>query len=424
MNEKFLHYIWQHKLYTAQAFKTADGELIEVIDPGKINTDAGPDFFNAKLKIGGTLWAGNVEIHINASDWGKHKHQMDEAYDSVILHVVNNIDSLTFRSNGEAILQAQLVFSAEIEQNYDELLANTQWIACANNLNQVDEIFIRSWLNAILIERLNNKSEVIFKLLKESNNNWEEAFYIILARNFGFDTNSDAFELLAKSLPLICLGKHKDNLFQIEALLFGQSGLLQLKKKDLDNYQLSLQKEYEFLQTKFNLIPIDGKLWKMMRLRPTNFPYIRIAQFASLVHQSSKLFSKMIDNPSMKDLQKLFNCEPSEYWKTHYQFGDICPIKSKKIGKTAIDILLINTVVPFLFCYGKSKQNDTLQDIAINLLEKLPAEKNSITENWKWLGIKALSAYDSQALIELKRYYCDDKKCLRCRIGHKVLSKN
>jgi len=423
MNEKLLHYIWQHKLYTAHALKTAEGETIEVIDPGKLNTDAGPDFFNAKLKIGDTLWAGNVEVHINASDWIKHKHDIDTVYDSVILHVVNYIDVPIYRSNGEAIPQAQLIFPTEIEQRYEELLANTQWVPCANKLNEVDDIFIHSCLSAALTERLTNKSEAIFNLLEENKNNWEETFYIILARSFGFSTNSDAFELLAKSLPLSCLGKHKDNLFQIEALLFGQSGLLQLKKKEPDVYQRSLQKEYDFLQAKFNLTPIDGKLWKMLRLRPTNFPYLRIAQFAALVHQSSKLFSKIVENPSLRELQKLFNCEPSDYWMSHYLFGEICPVKSKKLGKTAIDILLINTVVPFLFCYGQSKQNEALQDIALSLLEELPAEKNNITENWSLLGIKATSAFDSQALIQLKKQYCDDKKCLRCRIGHKVLSK-
>lgn len=424
MNEKFLHYIWQHKLHTPQAFKTADGEIIEVIDSGKLNSDAGPDFFNAKLKIGGTLWAGNVELHINASDWGKHKHDTDSAYDSVILHVVNNIDAAVFRSNGKPILQAQLIYPAEIELRYETLLANTLWVPCANKLKDVDDIFIRSWLNATLTERLNNKSEAIFKLLDETNNNWEEAFYIALARNFGFGTNSDAFELLAKSLPHVCLGKHKDNLFQLEALLYGQSGLLHLKKKEPDAYHLSLQKEYDFLKAKFGLKPIDGKMWKMLRLRPTNFPYIRLAQFAALVHVSSKLFSKIVDNPSLKEMQRLFNCEPSDYWKSHYLFGDLCPMRSKKLGKAAIDILLINTVIPFLFCYGKSKQNENLQNKALSLLESLPAEKNNITENWKWLGIKADSAYDSQALLQLKKYYCDDKKCLRCRIGHKVLAIN
>lgn len=424
MNEKFLHYIWQHKLLVANHFKTEDGESIEVIDPGKLNTDAGPDFFNAKLKIGNTLWAGNVEIHVHASDWSKHLHNTDKVYDSVILHVVQEIDAAVHRTTGEKIIQAQLAFPAYLEKNYEALLADTQWIACANKLQEIDAIFIHSFLNATLTERLTNKADFILSLLQDTKQNWEEAFYIVLARNFGFGTNSDAFELLAKSLPQSNLSKHKDNLFQLEALLFGQSGLLQLQKKQPDEYQLALQKEYAFLQSKFNLTPIDGKFWKMLRLRPTNFPYIRLAQFAALTHQSSKLFSKIIENPSLKELQKLFNCEPSSYWGSHYQFGEICPMKSKKLGKAAIDILLINTVVPFLFCYGKSKQNETLQDAAINLLEKLPAEKNNITENWKWLGIKAQSAFDSQALLQLKKHYCDDKKCLRCRIGHKVLSKN
>jgi hypothetical protein len=423
MNEKFLHYIWQNKLFEAHSLQTTDGQKVEVIDVGRLNTDAGPDFFNAKLKIDETLWAGNVEIHINASDWIKHKHHTDKVYDSVVLHVVQHQDVPIYRLNGDLIPQVTLKYPVEIEHRYEFLLANKQWIACGEKLKQVDDLFIHSWLTACLTERLSNKTEAIFNLLKQNKNNWEEAFYITLARNFGFGTNSDAFERLAKSLPLSYLGKHKDNLFQIEALLFGQSGLLFSSKKEPDEYQFSLQKEYHFLQAKFELKPIDGSLWKLLRLRPSNFPHVRLAQFASLIHNSSKLFSKIIENPEFELIEPLFECNPSDYWKTHYLFAEETVPRSKKLGKTAIHVILINTVIPFVFCYGKSKQNEELQETAINLLEKIPAEHNSVIDGWAGVGIKASSAFDSQSLLQLKKCYCDDKKCLQCRIGHKVLSK-
>ena len=354
MNEKFLHYIWQNKLFDVNRLQTSEGQKIEVIDTGKPNTDAGPDFFNAKLKLDGTLWAGNVEIHLYASDWVKHKHHTDKAYDSVILHLVQQDDTPIYRTNGEIIPQAKLNYPAEIEQRYELLLANKQWIACQNKLKQVDGIFVHSWLSAGLTERLSRKTEAIFGLLEQNKNNWEEAFYITLARNFGFGTNSDAFELLARSLPLSYLGKHKDNLFQLEALLFGQSGLLFSSKNEPDDYLLSLQKEYLFLQAKFELKPIDGSMWKLLRLRPTNFPHVRIAQFASLIHKSSKLFSKIIEKTEMEAIEPLFECAPSEYWNTHYLFGEESASRTKKLGKSAIHVILINTVVPFIFCYGKS----------------------------------------------------------------------
>lgn len=421
IHEKLLHYIWQHKLFTAQALHTSDGQQIEVIDVGKLNTDAGPDFFNAKIKINNTLWVGNVEIHIRASDWQKHGHQHDKAYDSVVLHVVHQIDGTTLRSNGEQIPQAELQFPASIVDKYESLQANTQWIACASNLSEVDAFHIRAWITACLSERLSHKAEMIYALLRENANNWEEAFYITLARNFGFGVNSDAFEALAKSLPLSYLGKHKDNLFQLEALLFGQAGLLETDSSTADEYQSALLKEYRFLQAKFDLKPLHASRWKLLRLRPSNFPHIRLAQFAALVHQSSKLFSKMLENPSLEYLESLFVCRPSDYWRTHYLFGEESAAKDKKLGKSASEVILINTVIPFLFCYGQSKQNETLQESALALLEQLPAEKNSIITQWQAHGIEAQSAYDSQALLQWKRNYCEKKDCLRCAIGHKVL---
>jgi hypothetical protein len=419
MKESILHYIWQQKLFTAQGQHTTDNEVVEVIDVGRINTDAGPDFFNAKIKIGNTLWAGNVEIHLRSSDWAKHNHQLDKKYDSVILHVVKEADVDVFRLDGEKIPQLELKYSELIEQNYEKLLSEKKWIACADKIRTVPSVFIQSWKNSLLTERLEQKISFIEDILAENNQHWEEAFYVSLARSFGFSTNSQAFELLAKSLPLSVLAKHKNNLLQIEALLFGQAGLL---VDDADEYVVQLRKEYDFLKQKFQLQPIDAGMWKLLRLRPDNFPHIRIAQFAYLIHSSSKLFSRIIENPENEYLNEIFRTETSEYWKTHYLFGRPSKSKVKRPGAQSINSLLINTVVPFVFCYGHHKGDQTLKDKAIQLLECIPAEKNSVITGWIALGFKMDSAYDSQSFIQLKKMYCDNKKCLRCRIGHKVLA--
>jgi len=420
MKESILHYIWQNKLFPAHNLQTTDGERLELIDVGKNNADSGPDFFNAKIKIGNTTWAGNIEIHINSSDWNKHNHQSDTAYDSVILHVVKHADTDVFRTDGEKIPQLELSFSPRIEENYEQLLGFQKWIACADKIRQVPPIFIQSWKNALLTERLEQKINTIEQLLNENNQHWEEAFYISLARSFGFGTNNQAFESLAKSLPITVLGKHKDQIFQLEALLFGQAGLLNLN--EYDDYSRNLKKEYDFLQSKYDLRPIDGAQWKLLRLRPDNFPYIRIAQFAALIHNSSKLFSKIVENPEIEYLQRLFDCAPSDYWRTAYTFEGKSTERLKKIGKQSVQGVLINTVVPFLFCYAHLKNNQQLKDKALQILEQIPAEQNSIAINWQKLGLQADSAYDTQALLQLKKNYCDEKKCLRCRIGHKVLT--
>jgi hypothetical protein len=422
MSESILHYIWQHKLFSTVDLKTTDNELVEIISIGQHNTDAGPDFFNAKIKIGDTLWAGNVEIHKNSSDWNKHKHHENEAYNSVVLHVVEKADIEIFRKNGKKIPQLELIIPKHIAQNYTDLLADKKWIACADRIVEVPQIFIETWKNALLTERLEQKTEVINALLKENENHWEESFYIVLARNFGFGTNSQAFEELAKSLPLNVLAKHKNDLFQLESLFFGQADLL--PKTPSDDYTKNLIKEYAFLKAKYGLQKkLDLSRWKLLRLRPDNFPHIRIAQFASLIHSSSKLFSKIIETPEIEYLRTLFACEVSDYWKTHYTFSsEKSTERTKKLGKQSVDTILINTVVPFLFAYASQKDNADLKEKAEKLLEKIPAERNSIITNWKNIGINCRSAYDSQALLQLKKMYCDEKKCIRCRIGHKVLT--
>lgn len=420
MKESILHYIWQNKLFTAHNLCTTDGESVEIIDVGKYNTDAGPDFFNAKIKIADTIWAGNVEIHTCSTDWIKHNHHSDKAYDSVILHVVQQIDGDVFRMDGDKIPQLKLVYPKEIETNYEQLISDKKWIPCADKISLVPHIFIQSWKNALLTERLEAKTHAIELLLTENNQHWEEAFYVTLARNFGFGTNSQAFESLAKSLPISVLGKHKDNLFQLEALLFGTAGLL--AEEDTDEYAFKLKQEYNFLRSKFALNPIAGSQWKLLRLRPDNFPHIRIAQFAALIHSSSKLFSKIVENPDVDFIRTLFLCESSAYWKTHFLFATESTTKIKKLGQSSINGILINTVIPFLFYYASQKRNDELRDLSIQMLEKIPGERNSIISAWQTIGIKSESVYDSQALLQLKKQYCDEKKCLRCRIGHKVLT--
>jgi hypothetical protein len=420
MKESMLHYVWQNKLFTAHNLQTTDGEPVEVIDVGKINTDAGPDFFNAKIRIGETIWAGNIEIHPHSSDWNKHNHQFDKAYDNVILHVVHRADAEVYRTDGERLPQLELVFPKQIETNYEQLFSQQKWIPCADKINLVPAIFIQSWKNALLTERLEQKMNAIERLLSETNQHWEEAFYITLARSFGFGTNSQAFESLAKSLPLNILGKHKDQLFQLEALLFGQAGLLNPDEQDA--YSASLKKEFDFLRAKYELKPIESSQWKLLRLRPDNFPYVRIAQFAALIHSSSKLFSKITEQPDIYFLKQLFECEPSTYWNTHYLFATESTLKNKKLGSQSVNGILINTVVPFLFCFASQKNNDELKDKALQILEQIPPERNSIVQNWQNLGIISNSAYDSQAFLQLKKQYCDEKKCLRCRIGHKVLT--
>jgi len=415
MKESILHYVWQNKLFVSQEIKTTDGERVEIIDVGRINTDAGPDFFNAKIKIGDTLWAGNVEIHTVSSEWNKHNHQQDKAYDSVILHVVLQADSDVYRIDGTKIPQLELKFPQQIETNYELLFSQQKWILCADKIDQVPSIVIQSWKNALLTERLEQKMSAIESLLNENNRHWEEAFYITLARSFGFGTNSQAFESLAKSLPLSVLGKHKDQLFQLEALLFGQAGLLDLET--YDDYSANLKKEYEFLRAKYELNPLEKSQWKLLRLRPDNFPHVRIAQFAALIHSSTKLFSKITENPNLTYIRTLFAYETSTYWKANYLFGRESKVRTKRLGEQSI-----NTVVPFLFCYADQKKNDDLKDRALQILEQLESEQNAIITGWRSLGLHVDNAFDSQSLLQLKKSYCDEKKCLRCRIGHKILT--
>lgn len=418
MSEFFLHYIWQQKLFMIYEQYTECGLPIEVIDVGMANTDAGADFFNAKIRIGETMWVGNVEIHSRASDWERHGHQHDKAYNNVILHVVGKSDKIVYKQNGEAAMQCELRYPDYISKQYDALRAEQTYVPCASKLGEVSSIFVSMWMDYLLAERLEQKTHAIERILELNNNHWEESFYITLARNFGFHVNGHPFEMLARSLPQNCLAKHKDDLFQIEALLFGQAGLLE---DVTDPYALNLRAEYRFLRQKYSLEPIDSSLWKMLRLRPGNFPHIRIAEFAALIYKSNRLLSRVLTKPTYDELVKLFVAPTSEYWDTHYTFDEPSPLTKKHIGKKSIDLILINTIVPFVFAYAKKHDDAELQEKALNLLSEIKPEKNVIIQRWIDLGIKVESAYDSQALLQLAKCYCAHKKCLQCRIGHKIL---
>lgn len=423
MKEDFLHYVWRHKRFDLTNLQTTEGEPLQLLQAGEHNQNAGPDFLNSKMQIGETIWAGNVEIHLKSSDWLAHNHQTDGAYKNVILHVVLEEDRPIFRDSGERIpcLELRKRIPANLSKVYLKLLHSEHWIPCQHHFFKVSEITKNLWLDRMLVERLEQKTEAIEARLDQNKGNWEETFYQFLAKNFGIKVNSQPFEMMAQSLPQVTLSKHRNNLFQIEALLFGQAGLLD--KTFEDDYPNRLKKEYDFLRKKHALTPISAVSWKFLRMRPANFPTIRIAQFATLIHQSVHLFSKILECQNVTSIERLFQVKLSDYWLTHYVFDKTSAKRNKTLGKNAIHLFVINTIVPFLFLYGKRKGDDAFKDKAFQLLEELKPEKNSIVSKWVELGIEPDSAYQTQALIQLKNVYCTEKKCLDCAIGNSILRK-
>lgn len=417
--EDILHYVWKFKLFQKDLITTT-GEPIEVIDVGLPNTNEGPDFFNAKIKISDKIWAGNIEIHTTSDEWMKHKHHTNKNYNSVILHIVEKANCEVFSESGQSIMQCEITYPMHIRENYEFLIHSDTDIPCCNYISSMPSFYLNSWMNSLLIERLERKANHIQELLKKYNNSWEDVFYIILCRNFGFGLNSDSFERLALSLPLKYIQKQCDNLIQIEALLFGQAGLLDnLKAKD--DYFSLLKKEYEFLKNKYDLKPLESYIFKNLRTRPTAFPQIRIAQLAALLHSSHGLFSKITACEDVERIRLMFHINASEYWQTHYAFDVTSERKSKYLGDSSLDIILINTVAPILFLYGKSIDSEIHRERALRFLEILKPERNSITKYFEKLKMPLKNAADSQAIIQLKREYCEPRKCLFCRIGHQLL---
>ncbi len=419
--ETFLHFIWENRLFYTGNQQTVNGEPLEILRTGTKNSHAGPDFFNARVKIGKTVWAGNVEIHKKASDWGRHNHGSDKSYENVILHVVEKADKSLFRENGTEISTFEMSWPRRYTQNFQEMLEARTWIPCQKNLYRIDPMVLRLGFHRLMIERLERKTCEIENRMKETNNNWNEAFYQMLARMLGFRVNALPFELLAKAVPLRILFRHKNSFFQLEALLFGASGLLHEALLG-DDFFLQLREEYSFFHQKYAIKPVESHLWKFMRLRPVNFPTIRISQLAGLIYQTSGLFSKAMEAETLPDLKGLFHVKASPYWESHYRFNKpAARSQPKELGDLSVNTLIINVVVPFLFVYGEHQEKPRLKDRALAFLEQLPPEKNAVTRKWSSLGVKPWSAFDTQALLWLKKSYCDQKKCLNCPIGSKLV---
>ncbi len=420
MTEEFLHYIWQYRLYNPELFLHS-GERIEVLHPGIHNTDSGPDFFNAKIRIGETLWAGNIEIHVLASDWKRHNHQNDRNYNNVILHVVYRDDLKILRIDGSAIPTVDLEghFNENAWKNYLGFMSSKQWIPCRANILKVDSFVRIAWLDRLLIERLERKAILVENVLALTKNDWAQTFYRLLALNMGFKLNNQAFEMLAQSLPYPFLSKHADDLFQIEAMVFGQAGLLE--GSFTGEYPRRLKKEYVFLRSKFELHPIDGHLWRFMRLHPGNFPTLRLAQFASIIHHSGSIIGELFSSKYVREYRELFSAEASDYWKTHYTFDKPSPPRKKTLGQSSIDLLIINLVTPLLLAYGRRKKDPEMTDRPIELLMQIKGEDNAIIRKWAELGLDVSNAAATQSLLELKTKYCDAKKCLHCSIGNELL---
>ena len=421
MKEDFLQYVWRMGLFDPTNLQTTAGERVEIIQKGMHNTDAGPDFLQAQIIIGDTRWAGNVEIHLHASEWNKHQHQNDKAYNNVILHVVLDEDEPVNNQNGNRIpcLELKNRIPKGLENKYLRLMNSEYWIPCQHQFHQVAAITKNSWLDRLLVERIEGRLEQFEERLSSNKNNWEETFYLFLVRAFGLKVNNEPFERLALSLPLNILLKHKNNLFQMEALLFGQAGLLGGDFRD--EYPQSLQKEYQFLRKKYQLTPLPVEMWRFMRMRPANFPTIRIAQIATLIYQTEHLFSKILAARNIDEFINLFQLRLSHYWKNHYIFDKESPSRKKTLGKQAIQLLVINTVAPFVFLYGVKQGDNQYKDKALDLLASIPPEKNKIINEWEKLGMEPISAYQTQALLQLKKAYCDRKRCVECSIGHQVL---
>lgn len=430
--EQLLHYTWKHRLLPVCDLKTTDGQRVEVIDPGLHNQNAGPDFFNAKVKIDDTLWVGNIEIHDKASDWYAHGHDRDAAYNNVVLHVVGVADARAKTESGHWLPQMEVQVPASVSNHYKELLHEDKYPPCRRIIPMLPCLTVHSWMSALQTERLEQKTEAIDCRVQRLNGDWESAFFVTLARNFGFGINTDAFETWAMNVPLKIISHHRDNLFQIEAVFMGQAGLLdeetlsmRWRQSALDEgYFNKLRTEYRYLAHKFSLQPISVGLWRFLRLRPQNFPYIRLSQLASLYHSQRCSLSQLMEAETPEAAVDLLRTGVTPYWQTHYVFGETGRKSEKRLSQPSLNILLINTVVPMLFAYGRHLSNEKLCDRAFFFLERLKAEHNHIVTMWQECGLKVDNAGDSQALIQLKRQYCDRKDCLRCRIGYEYLRRD
>ncbi len=417
MTERLLHYIWQFQYYNIQQLSTVQDEALQVIHPGQYNVNQGPDFLNAKVRIGNTTWAGSIELHIRSSEWNFHKHGLDENYDNVILHVVWEHDDHETAFPFSTLELSQRI-SRLLLDRYEELMGNSYFIPCQAHIGSVPELVLLSWKERLLAERLQQRTEQISALLSSNHFHWEEVFWWLLARTFGGKVNADVFEAVARSVPLKIISRNNFQLHKIEALLFGQAGML--TASFVEDYPAMLKKEYLFLKKKYGLKEVLLPVY-FLRMRPANFPTIRLAQLAALIAANGRLFSSLKDGIALGSVKDMLDITANDYWHYHYRFDQPKKFKPKTLGKQMVQSLLVNTVVPFLFAYGHLSGIEQAKDKALKWMEELDAEHNHITNGFESLGILNNTAMDSQALLQLKRQYCDPKRCLQCAVGNKIL---
>lgn len=429
ISEALLHYVWKHSIYTSFNFQTTQGKVIQIIHPGFAHQDAGPDFKQAVIKIDDIIWAGDVEIHINSSDWYKHNHQQDVKYNSVILHVVYVFDKEVFIDLKEPIptFELQHYISTDLLEKYETLSRSVYSIPCTQFIKkfttssiEYSQLYFSSLYNRVLVDRMEEKQKMIFNILKNSNSDWNEAVFKLLTINFGFKTNSVAFELLTKSISFKIIKSHSNNHLQVYALLFGQSGLLEDQRED--EYYKKLQDEYQYLRKLYRLVPIHQKNWNLLRLRPQNFPCIRIAQLCEIIHHSPDLFFRIENHTETAQFEQLFINETDPYWQVHYHFEKKTKSHSTSIGKSTFELLMINTIIPVLYAYGTFSGMEEFKEKALDLLLKIEPENNKIIRLYKEIGFPVNTASDSQAILEISKSYCQKKLCLECGIGMKIIS--
>jgi hypothetical protein len=422
MNEEFLHYIWKTR-FEKKTITAVKGEKITIVKAGEQNRDSGPDFFNAMLRIGDTTWAGSVEVHVRSSDWAKHGHDRDQAYDNVVLHAVYEYDAPVFRPSGEEIPAVELKghIPEKAYAAYLDFLNNHLWIPCAGEIGGAGMAFSGQHLEKLCRERINKRALQIRQLLSENKGDWNQAFFESLAGTLGTRINKEPFEMLARNTPVQLILKTRSSLTALEALLFGQAGFLQ--NGFTEEYPNLLGIEYQHLKRKYNLTNMPVHLWKFLRLRPVNFPTVRIAQLAAIYHHHPLPFGTIIDNNSPEKWYELFNVSVSEYWKTHYHFDTLSGRNEKRTGQDTLDLILINTVIPFIYCFGLVHGNGESAESAFKTLSSLAPENNSIIRNFNYFGMELSNAMQTQGALELKKHWCDQRRCLDCGIGQELLKK-
>lgn len=427
MKEELLQYLWKNSIFNHDNLRTTDGREIHVINPGLMHQDAGPDFKGAVIRIDDMIWAGDVEVHVNGSDWYRHHHQRDDKYLSVILHVVYTADMEIVRKDCEMIptLELKDYIPADMLEEYQRLTLSENSIPCGNSIVEVPHLALTSIISSLAVERLLRRQKQMFRILEKCEGDWDELTYRILAINFGFNVNGTAFELLAQSLPYKIISRHERSRLQIYALVFGQAGMLDNPEiSEKDSYLEQLKNEYDYLRYKYRLSPIDPKVWNLLRLRPTNFPCVRLAQFSELLFCLPNIFQELIIKLKTDNIRCLLgSISPDEYWKTHFHFGRKTKEHPCHIGKSALNLLIINTMAPVLFAYGSFAGNDKYKSRALNMLEINPPEDNIVTRQFGRFKFPMDSAMVSQALLELYSVFCKHKKCYSCPIGQYIVTK-